>query len=90
MKRRVSQAGLEMVVLFTSAIVFFIGITRMWVWSNGQVVGRTVAYHASRLEAGTTHPGFWGASDEGVYTPKEITEEWVFSGNSAAEQLFCG
>lgn len=73
---------MELVVGFITVILFFIGVARIWTWSNAQMVGRTPAYNQTRIAAGNTHPGFWGPTgQEGVYTPKELTDEWVFRGN---------
>lgn len=84
MRRVNSQMSLELAVVFVSAALFFFGITRVWVWSNSQLVGRTPAYNRSRLAAGSSNPGFWGQNNEGVYTPKELNDEWIFAANPYA------
>ena len=85
MKNVASQVILELVVALMGVILFFVGITRIWVWSNSKIVGRLPAYNNTRLAAGSSNPGFWGNSkNPGVYTPKQLTENWVFSGNASA------
>jgi len=92
-KRANSQVVIELVVGFIVIVLFFLGASRIWVWSNAQVVGRSPAYKESRISAGNTHPGFWGnTGEEGVYTPKELTDGWVFgedasSGSSAVVNI---
>ena len=83
MKRVSAQATLELVIAFIGVMLFFTGIVRLWVWSDSKIVGRTPAYNQTRLDAGNEYPGFWGDSNEGVYTPKELTDEWVFKGDAS-------
>lgn len=77
-KRSLSaQVSLEMVIMFVMAVILIAGVIRMWVWSNAQIAGRQPAYEGSRLAAGSGAPGCgWG------YTPKALTEDWVFRGKT--------
>ena len=79
MKNIVSQVILELVVVLVAVTLFFVGIIRIWVWSNSTIVHRVPAYNNTRIAAGSTNPGFWK-----VYSPKELTEGWVFRGDSSA------
>jgi len=78
-KQRASQASLELVVALIAVTMLFVGITRIWVWSKSIIIHRVPAYNNTRVAAGSSNPGFWK-----VYTPKELTDEWVFKGNPYA------
>jgi len=69
------QVSLELVLGFVLTVIFIAGAIRMWVWSDAQMAGRQPAYEGSRLAAGSGAPGCpWG------YTPKALTDDWVFYG----------
>ena len=79
-KKVTSQASLELAVALIGVALFFVGIIRIWVWSNSTIIHRTPAYNNTRVVAGSSNPGFWK-----VYTPKELTEDWVFEGNASSD-----
>jgi len=78
-KKIQAQSSLELAVAFVTVMAFFVGMVRIWSWSNTQMVARVPAYNSSRVAAGSTHPGAWP-----VYTPSKLTDEWVFGGNKGS------
>ncbi len=77
-KNNNAQASLEVSIIFVLAIIFFLGIIRIWIWGNAQFSNRQVAYRRTRVEAGTVEnetevrPLYWP-----VYKPKTLSEEWA-------------
>ena len=74
-----SQAVLETSIIFVMAILFLLGIIKIWVWAEAQIIGRQIAYNNSRVEAGTVYgedveekPLCWP-----VYEPTQLEEDWV-------------
>lgn len=59
-----------MVVMFMAMSALVIGATRLWFWSDAQIIGRQKAYEDTRSTM--TWP---------VYGPKNITDDWVFKGD---------
>lgn len=78
--------------LFLVAMTFLLlMLVRIWVWANNQLVGRQQAYNNSRVQAGTAAPSDQPApltwveenairGDSRVYTPEELSRDWVFYG----------
>ncbi len=48
------QATLELVVILVTMLAFLAGITKIWFWMNGRIVGRQKAYNASRVSGGSS------------------------------------
>lgn len=76
--RRLSDKGqstLESAVVFVLIILFFGGITKIWMWSNRQIVERQQRYNESRVIAGASSDTYklqWP-----VYEPPDLKEEDV-------------
>jgi len=74
-----AQAVLETSIIFVMAILFLLGIIRIWVWAEGQIIGRQIVYNNSRVLAGTVgrenvdeKPLYWP-----IYHPKPLKESWA-------------
>ena len=70
-----AQVTLETVIMWLMTFLFIFGVVRLWVWSNAQIAYRQPAYEGTRVTAGSSSPG-----ENWNYTPKELTDDWVFNG----------
>lgn len=74
-KNRKGQSSLEVTLVFIFVVLLVGGITKIWLWSNKQIVERQLRYNATRVTAGTgsdTYEVIWP-----VYQPEELGEEEV-------------
>lgn len=51
------QASIEFTLAFVMALFFLVLTCRVFVWFNGNLLRRQIAYEKSRVEAGSTNPG---------------------------------
>ncbi|MCM8792478.1 MAG: hypothetical protein NC826_05010 [Candidatus Omnitrophica bacterium] len=75
-KNRAGQVTLEIALVFMAVVFLLIGILRIWLWSNYNIVKSESKYNESRLRAGSQdYPGY-------MPTPlnKILTEDWLFKG----------
>ena len=73
-----AQVSLEIAIIFISIVLFLLGVIRIWVWSQSQLIGRQKSFNSTRVEAGTVEkedeikPLVWP-----VYKPQKLEEKWV-------------
>jgi len=86
--KKSGQSILDFVLVFIAVAVLAVGIVRIWVWFNSNYASREVAYQQSRIVAGTPKSSYDEPIDIGatpdepemIYSPLDLTEEWVFQG----------
>jgi len=93
MNSRKSQSIVDFAIAFIAIAGLLVGIARTWIWFNANYARRQAAFQTSRLiSAGRERPydtqpkpvnigAKPGCTGEGcLYTPLNLTEDWVFRG----------
>ncbi|MDP2905728.1 MAG: hypothetical protein Q8O22_05445 [Candidatus Omnitrophota bacterium] len=70
-----AQSTLEAAIIFVAAILLLGGITRIWLWSNSQIVQRQIRYNETRVAAGTSSLTYKLSDNWPAYAPPPLNGE---------------
>lgn len=79
MRNKKGQSSLEVALIFIIIVLLIGGITKIWIWSNNQIVERQLSYNGQRVRAGTSSDTYTLLMPD--YTPPELTENEVLLDN---------
>jgi len=76
LKTKTGQVTLEISLVFMAVVFFLLGILRIWLWSNYNIVESQHKFNQTRVEAGSpSTPG-----ELPTDLNKLLTEDWLFKG----------
>ncbi len=79
MKNKKGQSSLEITLIFIIIVLLIGGITKIWIWSNNQIVERQLSYNSQRVTAGTSSDTYTLLLPD--YAPPELAENEVLLDN---------